>query len=265
MLNTKNLDIILNGYQMLAKISPNENSESCSLCYDTGWQIVVGVGARPCPCRQKNQYQRLLERARIPARYASCSLENYAPQGAPDLEPFTTQARALMDAKHFVKEYPSVDVGLLFVGECGLGKTHLAVATLKEVINKARLLCLFYDFRDLLKEIQESYNPTTATSELKVLAPIYEADVIVLDELGATKPTPWVQDTMTQIINRRYNNKKLTIFTSNFLDTPSANSSYGETLSDRLGVRLRSRLYEMCKIVHIVGDDYRRDKLRKFS
>jgi DNA replication protein DnaC len=247
---------------MLAQISPNESSEPCSLCYGTGWQIVVGVGAKVCSCRQKNQYQRLLERARIPPRYSNCTLESYIPQGSPEGDIFTSQAKALLDAKGFVKEYPRADFGLLFVGECGLGKTHLAVAILKEIIAKTTLPCLFYDFRDLLKEIQESYNPTISTSELQVLAPIYEAEVLVLDELGATKPTPWVQDTMTQIINRRYNNKKLTIFTSNFLDNPLANSSYGESLSERLGVRLRSRLYEMCKLVHIVGEDYRRDKLK---
>ncbi|MBI4854617.1 MAG: ATP-binding protein [Acidobacteria bacterium] len=247
---------------MLAQASPNENSEPCSLCYGTGWQIIVGVGAKACPCRKKNQYERLLERARIPLRYKDCSLENYQPQGPPELEPFTTQAKALLESKNFIRDFPGVEFGLLFVGECGLGKTHLAVAILKEVINKTGLTCLFYDFRDLLKEIQESYNPTTSTSELQVLAPIYEADVLVLDELGATKPTPWVQDTMTQIINRRYNNKKSTIFTSNFLDNPSANSNYGETLSERLGVRLRSRLYEMCKLVHIVGEDFRRNKLK---
>jgi DNA replication protein DnaC len=247
---------------MLPKAFPNDNPEPCPFCYDTGWQIVIGVGAKPCQCRRKNQYQRLLERSRIPDRYAGCSLENYSPQGPPEQDSFVSQAKALMDCRTFAREYPSVEFGLLLVGECGLGKTHLAVATLKEVLSKTDRLCLFYDFRDLLKEIQDSYNPTTSTSELQVLAPIYEAEVLVLDELGATKPTPWVQDTMTQIINRRYNNKKITIFTSNFLDTPSANSSYGETLSERLGVRLRSRLYEMCKIVHIKGEDYRRDKLR---
>ena len=47
------------------------------------------------------------------------------------------------------------------------------------------------------------------SSELKVLAPVFQADVLVLDELGATVPTDWVRDTMYQVINRRYNDKKL--------------------------------------------------------
>lgn len=245
---------------MLAQISPNEKSEPCLLCNGTGWQIIVGLGAKPCPCRQKDKYKRLLEQARIPPRYANCTLENYYPQGTPDSESFTSQAKAAIEGKNFLREFPVAEFGLLFVGECGLGKTHLAVAILKEAILKSGSPCLFYDFRDLLKEIQDSYNPATSTTELKVLAPIYEADLLVLDELGATKPTLWMQETMTQIINNRYNNQKLTIFTSNFLDDPS--NSYGETLSERLGVRLRSRLYEMCKLVHIIGTDYRREKLK---
>lgn len=247
---------------MLAQVSPNESSEPCSMCNGTGWQIIIGLGAKPCLCRRKNRFERLLQQARIPPRYKDCTIENYYFQGKPESASFTSQAQAALDSRNFLREFPSSEFGLLFVGECGLGKTHLAVAVLKEAILKSGLPCLFYDFRDLLKEIQDSYNPTTATSELKLLAPIYEAELLVLDELGATKPTPWVQDTMTQIINHRYNNQKLNIFTSNFLDTPSSGSNYGETLSERLGVRLRSRLYEMCKVVHILGTDYRREKLK---
>jgi len=136
-----------------------------------------------------------------------------------------------------------------------VGKTHLAVAALKQLINKG-IGGLFYDFRDLLKEIQDSYNPNTHTSELKILAPVYEADVLVLDELGASKPTEWVQETITHIINKRYNDKKVTIFTSNYLDLPIG-SAYDESLTERVGVRLRSRLHEMCRLVPMEGEDYR--------
>ena len=115
--------------------------------------------------------------------------------------------------------------------------------------------CLLYEFSSLLKEIQNSYNPVSQTSELTVLSPVIEAQVLVLDELGATKPTDWVRDTMMQIINARYNEKKLTIFTTNYTDTRRAPAE--ETLEDRIGVRLRSRLYEMCKTIVVEGEDYR--------
>jgi DNA replication protein DnaC len=80
--------------------------------------------------------------------------------------------------------------------------------------------------------------------------------VLVLDELGAVKPTDWVRDTMMQIINTRYNDRKLTIFTTNYTDVRLQPSE--ETLEDRVGARLRSRLYEMCKTVLVEGEDYRR-------
>ena len=108
----------------------------------------------------------------------------------------------------------------------------------------------------LLKEIQNSYNPISQTSELKVLEPVLSVDVLVLDELGASKPTDWVRDTMMQIINTRYNEKRITIFTTNFRDV--AENEKTETLEDRIGTRVRSRLYEMCKTVQIEGEDYRK-------
>lgn len=141
------------------------------------------------------------------------------------------------------------------MGPCGVGKTHLAVAALYGLIEKGTRY-LFYEFGALLKEIQESYNTVSQISELKVLAPVFETEVLVLDELGAVKSTDWVRDTMMQIINTRYNGRKLTIFTTNYMDERRGQTD--ETLEDRISVRLRSRLYEMCRTVSIDGEDYRR-------
>ncbi len=141
------------------------------------------------------------------------------------------------------------------MGPVGVGKTHLSVAILRGLVEKG-IGGLFYEFGSLLKEIQDSYNPISQTSEMKVLAPVYQAEVLVLEELGASKPTDWVRDTMMQIINTRYNDRRLTIFTTNYAD--ARRNEKEETLEDRIGVRLRSRLYEMCKTVVIEGEDYRR-------
>jgi DNA replication protein DnaC len=234
----------------------------CEFCSGTGWELVEGKGARPCRCRLNDQRKLLLERARIPKRYEECTFLNFYPQGDPwrDKEVNESQRNALRDAKQFVDEYPSLDFGLLFLGPCGVGKTHLAVATIRMLMVQKGVQCLFYDFRDLLKEIQDSYNPVSQNSELKVLAPVYEAEVLVLDELGASKPTDWVRDTMTQIINTRYNDKRLTVFTTNYSDHQVQQE---ETLLDRVGARLRSRLYEMCKVIELKGDDYRYKKSLK--
>jgi len=224
--------------------------EPCPVCFGTGLEVVAGKGARRCGCRTQGRQAKLFEAARIPTRYERCSLANY--QVAPGNG---TQLQAFNYAFKLVDEYPAVARGLLLMGPVGTGKTHLSAAILRGLMEKG-MPCLFYEFGALLKEIQNSYNPVSQTSELKVLAPVYETEVLVLDELGAVKPTDWVRDTMMQIIGTRYNNRRLTIFTTNYFDARHAPAE--ETLEDRIGVRLRSRLYEMCRTIIIEGEDYRR-------
>lgn len=189
----------------------------------------------------------LLEAACIPRRYSQCSLSNYHPEKGNG-----SQLIAFNYAYRLVREYPAIERGLLLMGSVGVGKTHLSTAILQGLIERG-VSCLFYEFGALLKEIQNSYNPVSQTSELKVLDPVFNAEVLVLDELGASKPTDWVRDTMMQVINTRYNDRRLTIFTTNYLD-----GGPGERLEERIGVRLRSRLYEMCMTVQIEGKDYRK-------
>lgn len=225
--------------------------EVCPVCRGSGWEPVEG-GVRVCRCRcvESARIQRLLAEARIPRRYEHCDLDSYKPNDE-------SQKKAKLYVQRFLDQYPQIDVGLLFLGTCGVGKTHLAVALLKQVILEKGDGGLFYDFRDLLREIQASWNSVSQTSELDVLRPVLDAKILVLDELGANKPTEWVRDTIAHIINYRYNDKKLTIFTSNYLDTPAKPGE--ETLTDRIGVRLRSRLYEMCREIEIRGMDFRQE------
>jgi DNA replication protein DnaC len=241
-------------------VSESYPKEVCSYCGGSGWERSdTGDTVRRCRCGDTSRADRLLEEARIPKRYQDCDIESYKP---------TTpkQRKAKMDVNKFLEKYPHVDVGLLFLGSCGVGKTHLAVAVLKSIIVEKGDSGLFYDFRDLLRDIQGSWNSVSQSSELQILRPVLEAKLLVLDELGANKPTEWVRDTIAHIINCRYNDKKLTIFTSNFLDTPAKQGDEPlsdrtgirfESLSERIGVRLRSRLYEMCKVIEIDGKDFR--------
>jgi DNA replication protein DnaC len=243
----------------------------CQFCFGTGTRLDSGKGAAICDCRRSNSPARALDAARIPPRFRECSFHNYYPKN-------DSQYFAHSFANRLVDEYPAVETGLLFMGGVGVGKTHLAIAVLRALIEKKGVTCLFYESGSLLKAIQDSYNPVSQTSEMRVLAPVYHAEVLVLDELGATVPTNWVRDTLYQIINTRYNNKKLTIFTTNYLDEPRAsaeeNADSGDpkrrrtfaaeriqeltTLEERIGTPLRSRLYEMCKKVKIEGEDYRK-------
>ncbi len=229
-------------------INDAQQTDECPKCYGTGMEVVAGKGARICSCRKLRSQTGKFESVRLPKRYDGFHFGNYNPQNE-------SQKIALKSAMAFAMEFPAIDRGLLLMGSVGVGKTHLAVSILKGLTERG-FSCLFYEFGSLLKEIQDSYNDNTQSSELGVLAPVLNTDVLVLDELGASKPTDWVRDTMAHIINTRYNEKKFTIFTTNYLDDRP--NEREDTLEDRIGIRVRSRLYEMCKTIMMEGKDYRK-------
>ena len=218
----------------------------------------------------------MLNRAQIPKRYEHCTLDGYESGfgGA-----HRSLGAAHLRARRFVESYPfdSVGTGLLLTGSIGVGKTHLAVGILQGLVERGAS-GLFYDYRDLLKQVQNSYNQHVNETELEILRPVFEAEVLVLDELGASKPTDWVWDTVAHILNTRYNDRRTTIITTNYgnagpLGTEPGDSGMGrgvrsavreETLGDRIGERMRSRLQEMCVVVEMHGEDFRQ-KVKRAS
>ena len=245
----------------------------CLICGGSGWRDNVRDNVREvtrCECRRKGRADRLLAGAKIPARYEHCELGTfkYNPEDPEDAR----LGKAMHWANRFVEEYPVEKTGLMFVGSVGVGKTHLAVGILKALIRDKGVPCLFCDYRELLKEIQHSYNPSVQATEMDILRPVFDAEVLVIDELGAVRSTEWVFDTVNYILNSRYNDNKTTIITTNFPDKPeqegvdesvsisqsaAAKAARRETLGDRIGERMRSRLHEMCKKVEMEGRDYR--------
>ena len=246
----------------------NVFAEVCPLCSGTGWKS-VGNGSEHrvtrCNCRMQSRASALLAAARIPKRYEHCELSNFEFDG-----PHRMLAPARMAACKFVEEYPVDNTGLLLIGPIGVGKTHLAVGIIKELILSKGIACLFYDYRELLKQIQNSYNSSVQATELDVLRPVFDTDLLVLDELGAVKPTEWVWDTVSLILNTRYNDNRTTIITTNFDDRPAGTvagprgAAREESLGDRIGERMRSRLHEMCRIIKLEGEDFRQ-KFRSAS
>mgnify|MGYP007118311574 CR=1 FL=1 len=79
---------------------------------------------------------------------------------------------------------------------------------------------------------------------------------IHLHELGARRPSDWVREVLYGLLNTRYNRGRLTILTTNFADEPDTRG--GETLEARVGAPVRSRLYEMCQLVTIDAEDFRK-------
>ena len=243
-------------------------AEVCPVCAGSGWKPVPGApdgGVTRCDCRLRARGSALIAAARIPRRYEHCELSNFTTD-FPGAD--RSIALAQISASRFVQEFnPRDGAGLLLVGGIGTGKTHLAVGILKELIAARGSACLFCDYRELLKQIQNSYNDSVQATELQVLRPVFEAEVLLLDELGAVKPSEWVWDTVSLILNTRYNDNRATIITTNFPDEPAAivtrslsparAAAREETLGDRIGERMRSRLQEMCRIVKMDGPDFR--------
>src|SRR5260370_11012523 len=255
---------------------------NCPLCRGTGWKLVPrtdgsrGNVAVACDCGMEERALRVMERVRIPKRYEHCDFESYVTD-LTDGKTWTAQhSQSLKQAnlltQGFVRDYPgSAEKGLLLMGPSGVGKTHLAVASLKELIRRGHA-GLFCDYRELLKEIQASYNPASESTEMSILEPIRNTEILVLDDLGASKPSAWVLDIIALLLNARYNERRVTILTSNYFDEspaigPAPRLPSGESvkvvkedsLADRIGARMRSRLYEMCRTVEVFAPDFRRE------
>jgi DNA replication protein DnaC len=250
--------------------SLREEIEVCRLCQGTGWKTVSadgGTRVTRCECTTGIRSRRLLQNANIPARYGSCSLDNYRTDSAQQ-----SAAQARGKALRFVDQYPIDKTGLIFVGKPGAGKTHLAIGIIKELITKKGITCFFCGYRELLEKIKNSYDPSVQTTSMQILRPVFESEVVVLDDLGAVIPTGWVWDMVSLILNTRYNDNRTTIITSNFQDGPSAGAdddssssaarraNREQTLGDRIGERMRDRVHEMCRMISLWDVPSYRDK-----
>jgi DNA replication protein DnaC len=224
----------------------------CPLCRGTGWRALEAGPAHRvarCDCQRDALVGRRLAEAGIGRRYEHCELPNFLVYPNEGLE------RAVAAARRFADAFPVVDRGLFLVGPPGIGKTHLAVAVLKHVVRATAARAVFYDVRELLRLIRSTYNPVVKTAEMDVLQPVIDAELVVLDDLGAEKTSEWVEETLNLIVNSRYRERRPTIFTSNYEEKEDATDP--DSLFVRVGFRMHSRLYEMCEFLEFDGADYR--------
>lgn len=207
--------------------------------------------ARPCACRRDGAQALRAGSANLPLRFLGTELKSYFPDKANP-----SQAQARKAAEKFVADYPAVDRGLLFHGATGVGKTRLLCSVGNQLIKEKDVEVAYIDWNDLTREMRSGED--TASRDFETIGLLIQrlarAELLLFDELGASRPSPWVEDNIYFLVNRRYNDNRVTLFASNYFDKKVGSE---ETLSERIGNRIRSRLYEMARSIEIMGVDFR--------
>jgi DNA replication protein DnaC len=243
--------------------------QTCPICHGVGWKIVENndiSGAERCECMEQEIDRKRRETSRIPLNYRDASFDNFSTAARqPELE---SQLRDVMlMVRTYATELDPRRPGLLLIGRPGSGKTHLAVAALKIMISRG-FDGIFYNYQELLNNIIASYKAEAGGAAREAYRGVMDAEVLLLDDLGANRVNEWVQDTITAIITHRCDNRKPLIATTNLPDADAGDTlgkrssdgtvDYRRTLADHIGERARSRLFEMCRVIRLPWvDDYR--------
>ena len=169
----------------------------CSLCNGTGWRPVERNGWRAvevCSCRRQPRDEPWwMEQARIPRGFWEAGpdepkdFDHFYSLGNPSLQ------IALVKARGFADRYPMVERGLFLLGNPGVGKTHLTVAILKQLMTQKGVECLFCSFTELLEQILDSYDPISLKTKYEIVQPILETEVVAIDDFAARRMSDWAE------------------------------------------------------------------------
>ena len=225
---------------------------------------------RECECSELFKRMTLFNQAGVPGKFVHESFNSYSA----DPPQHRTQKNALLNSIKFIKDYVDrkgqYSQGLIYMGAPGLGKTHLVVSVIKELVMLHGIECKFVDFFELLRDIRHGYGEDI--SEKEFIDPYVGVQVLVIDELAKGRNTDWELTILDHFISARYNDDdKVTLVTTNFSDKlANAISAEGNdkqnlsnaysrfTLEEKIGARIHSRLMEICKKVYLEGKDHRR-------
>ena len=188
---------------------------------------------------QRKKSEKLLYESGIGKRFLNASFDNFDRKREPQVYDV---------AKQYVESFPMNDgKGLIFTGGVGTGKTHLAAAICREVISRYSTTVEFVSYVQLLADIRAAFSNHSEEAYL-LEERMRKADLLVIDDLGKEKPSPFTNELFYRVVNGRYKDRLPMIITSN----------YGvESLSERLDYPVFSRLAAICRAVEMRGIDYR--------
>ena len=250
----------------------SEDSDICPICRGTEWitEVVDGVEvAFPCKCREENRMRRRIRFAEIPEAFKDMTLATFRTSvyKAPESRKTINVACAMI--KEYIgafDEAKSTGMGLyLYSRTKGSGKTRMAASLANEIMQKHDTGVKFATSMNILAEIRRTYDNDSEYTESQLLDALVMAEVLVVDDFGTEKATQWVRDKFYQIVNSRYVERKITIFTSN---EPIQGLDYDERITNRIKERcyqidfpeesVREHIYQenMQRMVEKIGAGY---------
>lgn len=185
--------------------------------------------------------ERYLKASGVPLKYLACTFDNFK------------VANGSETAFRFCQEYvltDNVQIGILLYGPCGTGKTHLAVATLRNIISSGES-GYFTSVQDILFRVRKAFQNGSGVTESEehYLNEYVQYPILVMDDFGNEKVTEWSRQVIDYIVYGRDNIAKPIIVTTN-LDL--------DQISKKIDARVASRLAGMSRIFHVTGQDWRR-------
>ena len=221
----------------------SRDSDVCPICEGREWILKIKDGveiAVPCKCREKAVMSRRLRFADIPEAFRGMDLRLFRMDVYRKQESKKMVSDACKIIKTYLDDFESQKergMGLYIWSRTkGSGKTMIATGIANELMK--RYTVKFAVSLTILQEIKNTWRRDAAGSESQLLDALSTTDILIIDDFGVEAPAAWINDKMYQIINERYINKKVTIFTSN---DPLDKISY----DDRITNRIKERTYQI--------------------